>query len=85
MLYDVVMGERRPGFTEVIPLPVQGNPLPIVVRRVLRELTPQETAFVYGTLRGPDQDHGKVSSWIPRPDTDEPHQLLMVITGGPHF
>lgn len=80
VLYDIVGGGYRPGFTEVVGLPVEGNPLQLAVRRAFGDCLPKESALIYGTLRGQNQDHGEVSTWIPRPYTEEPHQLLMVVT-----
>lgn len=79
VLYDNGKDWHRLGFQEIRALPVEGNPLPVALQRIKRELLESESALVYGKLRGQNRDHGKVLSRIPRPVMEEPCQLLLFI------
>jgi hypothetical protein len=79
VLYDNGKDRHQLGFQEVRALSVEGNPLPEALKRIFNEIQESQIALVYGTLRGQNRDHGKVFSWIPRPEMEEPCQLLLVI------
>lgn len=79
VLYDKAGDKHRPAFVSEAPQAVQGNPLLVAIKRAMEELPDDKVALLYGTLRGQNRDHGPVLYRVPRPNSDERNQLLVII------